>query len=272
MSNTQSAKISDGAAGASGRAENARAAAFAAAETGSPSPAQAFRLAARPFGSTARSSRAAASKSGRGRGWGAGSAPSRQSDRRFAAGPSGSPTAKRRSRSAAASALTRRILARPRRSAARGGRARRRRRADRRAELRREERARRRRQTGGSPSPALPLARAQAGIGAGGGKACRSGVFVERCLGSRAPAETAPKRRSCTCRRRVGEQVEIGANHWGMMSLARRFVTLCGDELRPTCREVAMSDKIALSDMIRRPARNPCQTPQNQALSPSWPD
>jgi hypothetical protein len=31
--------------------------AFAAAETGSPSPAQAFRLAARPFGSTARSSR-----------------------------------------------------------------------------------------------------------------------------------------------------------------------------------------------------------------------
>ena len=41
-------------------------------------------------------------------------APSRQSDRRFAAGPSGSPTAKRRSRSAAASALRRRILARGR--------------------------------------------------------------------------------------------------------------------------------------------------------------
>ena len=44
MSNTQSARISASAAGASGTAENARAAALAAAETGSPSPAQAFRL------------------------------------------------------------------------------------------------------------------------------------------------------------------------------------------------------------------------------------
>ena len=112
ISNTQSARISDGVAGASGRVENARAAALAAAETGSPSPAQAFRLAAEAVrGSTARSSRAAVSRIRPGSRLGGRPAPSRQSDRRFAAGPSGSPTAKRRSRSAASSALRRRILA-----------------------------------------------------------------------------------------------------------------------------------------------------------------
>ena len=44
MSNTQCARISASAAGASGKAENARAALLPAAETGSRSPAQAFRL------------------------------------------------------------------------------------------------------------------------------------------------------------------------------------------------------------------------------------
>ena len=39
--------------------------------------------------------------------------------------------------------------------------------------------------------------------------------------------------------------------------------------IRPACRGVAMSDKLALSDMIRKPAQTPCQTPQNQALSPT---
>ena len=179
MSNTQSAKISDGAAGASGTAENARAAAFAAAETGSPSPAQAFRLAARPFGSTARSSRAAAStiRPGSRLGGRLGAiTPERQEVRR---GPER--VADRETEVAQRGFVgveAQDFGARPRRSAARGGRAGRRRRADRRAELRREARARRRRQTADSPSPALPLARAQAGIDAGGGEACCSGVFA----------------------------------------------------------------------------------------------
>ena len=102
MSNAQRARISASAAGASGKTEKAKAAALAAAETGSPSPAQAFRLAARPFGSSrARSSaRRRVARSGRGRGWAAG-----RRDRAIATkargGPERSPTAKRRSRSAA---------------------------------------------------------------------------------------------------------------------------------------------------------------------------
>ena len=87
MSNAQRARISASAAGASGKAQNAKAAAFAAAETGSPSPAQAFRLDARAFGSTARSSGAAAVASRPGSRLGGRPASSRQSDRRFAAGP-----------------------------------------------------------------------------------------------------------------------------------------------------------------------------------------
>ena len=98
--------------GRPGRRRTAAAAAFAAAETGSPSPAQAFRLDEKPIGSSkARSSRAAASLIRPGSRLGGRPARSRHSDKRFAAGPSGSPTAKRRSRSTASSALTRRILA-----------------------------------------------------------------------------------------------------------------------------------------------------------------
>ena len=104
-SNTQSARISASAGGASGTAANARPAALAAAETGLPSPAPAFRLKARPFGSTARSNRAAASKIRPGSRLGGRPALLLQRDNRVAAGPSGSPIAKRRSRSAAASAL-----------------------------------------------------------------------------------------------------------------------------------------------------------------------
>ena len=87
MSNTQSEKISASAAGASGTAQNARAAAFVAAETGSPCPAQAFRLDARPFGSgRARSSRAAASNIQLGSRLGGRPARSRHSRSSFAAG------------------------------------------------------------------------------------------------------------------------------------------------------------------------------------------
>ena len=165
--------------------------------TGSPSPAQAFRLAARPFGSTARSSRAAASRIRPGSRLGGRPARLRHSQSRFAAGPSGSPTAKRRSRSAASSALRRRILAeaaalcsasRERNAPAAGGSVRRK--ASSKASPAPAANS-------GSPSPALPGARAQAGIGAGGGKAWCSGVFVEGRLGSRARAaapERAPQR------------------------------------------------------------------------------
>ena len=48
----------------------------------------------------------------------------------------------------------------------------------------------------------------------------------------------------------------------------RRFVTSIWRMIRPACRGVAMSDKNALSDMIREPARSPCQTPRNSARRP----
>jgi hypothetical protein len=110
MSNAQSARISEGGAGVSEKAQNTRAAAFAAAETGSPALKCSRRLSASVVGlAKPRSSRAAASPIRPGSRLAGRSARSRHSD--FAAGPSGSPTAKRRSRSAASSALTRRILA-----------------------------------------------------------------------------------------------------------------------------------------------------------------
>ena len=95
-----------------GRRKNVRAAALAAAETGSPSPTQALRLDARPFGSgRARSSSATAAASRLGSRLGGRAAKSRHSLSSFAAGPSSSPTVKRRSRSAPSSALRRRSLA-----------------------------------------------------------------------------------------------------------------------------------------------------------------
>ena len=158
-SNAHRARISASAAGASGKTENMAAAAVLAAETGSPCPALAFRLDARPFGSTARSSRAAAAASRPGSRPGGRLARSRHSVKRFAAGPSSSPTAKRRSRNAPSSALRRRILAeaaalcsarRARSAPAAGGS--RRRTASRSAS---PAPAKKR----GSPCPALPLAR-----------------------------------------------------------------------------------------------------------------
>ena len=172
---------------------------MAAAETGSLSPAQAFKLTARPFGSTVRSSRAAASRIWPRSRLGGRPALSLQRDTRVAAGPSGSRTAKRRSRSAAASALRRRSFAeaaalcsarRARSTPAAGGS--RRRCASKRARL--APAANRR------PScPALPFARAQLGT-AGGGKACVSVAFAEvrlvpaprrRGAGTPSPGSTA---------------------------------------------------------------------------------
>ena len=83
----------------------------------------------------------------------------------------------------------------------------------------------------GSPSPALPLARAQDGAAAGG-NGCRSGVCAAlgfALAGLRSGAATLSPRSGSW----VGEQLEIGANHRGMMSLVRRFVTFCGEESAP---------------------------------------
>ena len=260
MSNTQSEKISASAAGASGTAQNARAAAFVAAETGSPCPAQAFRLDARPFGSgRARSSRAAASNIQLGSRLGGRPARSRHSVSRFAADPNSSPTAKRRSRSAPSSALRRRILAAA-------------------AALRSARRARSapadggsRRRTAsssaspapaansGSPSPALPLARAQAGIGAGGGKAWCSGVFADSAWlapASRAAHERGPE--GLEGGRRAGRVRRESRGHGGS-SAALCHVVWRG--IRPACRGAAMSDKFALSDMSSNPGRTQCEKP-----------
>ena len=227
MSNSQSAKVSEGALGRPGGRRNARAAAFAAAETGSPSPAQAFRLAARPFESTTRSSRAAASRIRPGSRLGGRPAPSRHSDRRFAAGPPGSPTAKRRSRSAASSALRRRILAEAARSAAPAVSATPRRRAAQRADRRREAQAQRRRQIGDRPP--LPSAGPRPSRDRGRRQGLPFQGFRHGSLGSRALGERRGKALR-TVRSAVVEQVEIGANHWGMVNRLRRFVTLCRAE------------------------------------------
>jgi hypothetical protein len=56
--------------------------------------------------------------------------------------------------------------------------------------------------------------------------------FRLACLGSRALRGRRGKA-LLNIRRQLGEEVEIGANHVGMMSLARRFVTLCGEECAP---------------------------------------
>jgi hypothetical protein len=103
------ARISSPAAGAFGAAEHVKAAAFAAAETGSASRAQAFRLVARPFESTAKSSRAPASQI---RAWVEAARPAGAiaPERHEGRGPERVPTAKRRSRGVASSALMRRFL------------------------------------------------------------------------------------------------------------------------------------------------------------------
>jgi hypothetical protein len=59
----------------------------------------------------------------------------------------------------------------------------------------------------------------------------------------------------------VGEQLEIGANHRGMMSLARRFVTVCGELSAP--RGLRLSDKLPLSDNKQNTAL------QNRSLNSS---
>ena len=150
-------------------------------------------------------------------------APSRHSERRFAAGPSGSPTAKRRSRSAASSALRRRILAeaaalcsasRARSAPAAGGSARR-------ISVEKREAG-----AGGKQRIALPCPSARPRPGRDRPAAERLAVpgFSRARLRSRA---LRGRRRNALVEglEAVGEEVKIGANHLGMVNPWRRFVT-----------------------------------------------
>ncbi len=124
---------------------------------------------------------------------------------------------------------------------------------------------------GGKQRLALPCpsaARAQAWIDADSEKAWCSAVFVALRFVRRESVGATQARVPARLERgrRAGE---IGSNHLGMMDRWRRFVTPRGAESAPLVVEWAMSDNLTLSDMIRKPAQTPCQTPQNQALSPS---
>ena len=197
----------------------------------------------------ARSSRAAAVASRSASKAGGRPARSRHSDTRFAAGPSASPTAKRRSRSAPSSAFRRRILAeaaalfsarRLRSAPAQGGSWRRKPSRSARAAPAANQ---------GSPSPALPLARAQAGIGAGG-KACVSGAFA---LGRFAWRSSGAARQRVPQGPEAGRRAGLGRRE--SLGYGESLAALCHGHLRvirPACRSVAMSDKVALSDMIRK--------------------
>ena len=228
MSNTQSARISASAGGASGKAAERQGGGLCGRRNRIALPGtslQAGREAVRvhepdPAAPPRR-------EPGLGRGWAAGRRASRQSDKRFAAGPSASPTAKRRSRSAASSALRRRILAeaaalcsarRARSAPAAGGSARRQ--ASSKASPAPAKNS-------GSPCPALPLARAQAGTGAA--------AETERAVGSRRSRISAPalraggraQERPRRGRRRGRERGSRLARITGAwMNRWRRFVTL----------------------------------------------
>ena len=169
------------------------------------------------------SSRAAASPIRSGSRLGGRPAQSRQCDKRFAAGPSGSPTAKRRSRSAPSSALRRSILAeavalfsarRTRSAPAAGG------------SVRRMTVEQRKGGAGREQGIALPCPPARPRPGRD--RRWRKGLpfrgFCRARLGSR-PRRGRRVDAFRTVWRQVGEQVEIGANHSAMVSPWRRFVT-----------------------------------------------
>ena len=146
----------------------------------------------------------------------------------MAAGPSGWPTAKRRSSSATSSVLRRRIFAqaaalfsarRERSAPAAGGSVRRA--ASRKASAAPAENS-------GSPCPALPLARAQAGIGEGAEKAWFSGASPRSA--SRVQAAGAAHRRGPDCLERGRPAARDWRNHGGIINFVPRLVTFCGKE------------------------------------------
>ena len=112
-------------------------------------------------------------------------------------------------------------------------------------------RGRRRRRTADRPPLPFRSPAPRPGSAPAAERLAVSGAFAEvRLVRARLPERRRNARRRGSARR-VGEQVEIGANHLGMVNRWRRFVTLFERVIRPACRGVAMSDKIALSDMIR---------------------
>ena len=224
MSNTQSEKISDGAAGASGTAQNARAAAFAAAETGSPSPAQAFRLAARPFGSTSQVEprrrvgiRAGSRLGGR-------PARSRQSRSRFAAGAKSSPIGE-------AEVAQRGCIGVKAQDFGRG-----------RGALKRQASAQRpgggricaqtgvqEREPGAGREQGIALPCPSSSPRPGRDRRRRKGLPFRGFRQARLVSRPRRERRGkalLNVRRRLGEEVWLGANHLAMVNRWRRFVSL----------------------------------------------
>ena len=175
------------------------------------------------------------------------SAPSRQSDRRFAAGPSGSPTAKRRSRSAAASVLRRRILAQAaalcsasREAQGPGGA-----RIGAQKCVEQSEPGPGGANSGlalprpsGAPAPRLGSAPVVERLGAPG--------FSLRGALCGEPAETAPKGAP-----ERAQAVRRGGRDWrespGYDEFCAAVCHAVWRRLRPTCREVAMSEYLTLS-------------------------
>ena len=229
------------AAGASGRVEKARAAALCGRrDRDRPAPTQAFRPAARPLGGPRPMDNPARRPLHQddpacGSRLGGRSAPSRQSDRRFAAGPSGSPTAKREVTQRGGVGVEAQDFGAGR--GARAARAAERKAPAARGSVRKNASSKASpapAANSGSPSPALPLVRAQAGIGRRWWQGLGAPGFSLRVALQLAAAlrrETAPRRASPGSaggfRRERSRSAQI---HRGMMSLARRFVTLCGDD------------------------------------------
>ena len=182
----------------------------------------------------ARSSRAAASASRPGSRLGGRLARSRHSDRRFAAGPSRVANGEAQVAQRAFVGVEAQDLgggggalsARRERSAPAAGGSRRRTASSRARPAPAKNR--------GSPSPALPLARAQRRDAAGGGKAVRFRAFAEVRLARRAGA--AAQERPRRGRRGGREQGRVGANHVAMVNLLRRFVSSFVASIRPACR------------------------------------
>ena len=146
-------------------------------------------------------------------------------------------------------------MRKPRRSGAPGGRAARRRPAGRRAGMRREAQAQRRRQKADRPAllfrspaptpgstPAL-AGRVVPGVSPGLSWLARA----SRAARKRAPEGPEAARRGGRDRRESPGHGEL----WAALCHAMWRT------IRPACRGAGMSDKLALSDMIRKPAPNP---------------
>ena len=250
-SNTQSARISDEGAGASGKAENVKAAALAAAETGSPCPAHV--PAGLPRGRSGwpgqvERGRRVVDPAGVEAGRAAGEiAPQRQELRR---GPE-------RVADGEAQVAQRAFVGVEAQDLGGGGGALKRQAGAQRSGGRRvgaqEGVEKRESGAGGEQRIALPCPSARPRPGwdrPAAERLAAPGVFAALVL-ARARLAGGAETRSSGSGGRSASRVEFGANHVGMVNRWRRFVTCFAGTIRPACRGVGMSDKIALSDMIR---------------------